>query len=79
MGKVIVVLDTPEETTDSGIFIPETARKSSTEAVVVASGHPDLTTGDKVLLAGEYVGASFTLSGVEYITVLVEEILVKVD
>lgn len=74
-GKVVVVLDAAESITENGLIIPEAARKPSTEATVVASGHPDVASGDRVILSGEYAGSAFTVDDVEYVAVVPEEIL----
>jgi co-chaperonin GroES (HSP10) len=74
-GKVVVTLRESEAFTATGLIIPEQHRKPSTEAIVVASSTDEVGIGDIVLLSGEYAGASFKLDGVEYVTVVLEEIL----
>jgi co-chaperonin GroES (HSP10) len=74
-GKVVVVLKEAEALTSTGLFIPEAARKPSTEATVVSSGVADVQEHDVVLLSSEYAGASFSIDGKDYVTVVAEEIL----
>lgn len=75
-GKAVVTLKPSEELSKYGLYIPETVRKApSIEAHVVASQIPDVAVGDLVLLSGEYAGSMFTIDGVEYVTVVTEEVL----
>lgn len=74
-GKAIVKLLPSESITEFGLIIPESSRKPSTHAIVVASKVADVAPGDEIILSGEYAGASFKYEGVEHITVLAEEIL----
>lgn len=74
-GKAVVKLFEPESITSFGLIIPESLRKPSTRATVIASGVEGVLEGDEVLLSGEYAGSSFKYEGVDYVTVVGEEIL----
>lgn len=78
-GKAIVKIDAPESITSTGIIIPESARENSDHATVVDSKVQDVEAGDRVLLSGKYAGSSFDIDGVEYVTVLAEEILAVIE
>ena len=77
--KAVVTLRPAEDTYAGGLVIPETHRKSNTQAVVVSSGIADVEVGDVILLSGEYAGASFSVDKVEYITVVADEILAVIE
>jgi chaperonin GroES len=84
--RILVKIQDPEETTKSGLYIPESARDNSIlEGVVLATGEGRLTDegkriklavrkNDKVLL-GKYAGSEFKLGGAEHRVVREEDIL----
>ena len=90
LGDRVVVRSTPgEETTKSGIVIPDTAKEKPQEGVVVAVGpgrvlddgkreHMDLGKGDKVLYA-KYAGTEFKIDGDELLIVSQKDILAIVE
>jgi chaperonin GroES len=90
LGDRVVIHPTPgEETTKSGIVIPDTAKEKPQEGKVVAVGpgrvlddgtreHMDLKSGDKVLYA-KYAGTEFKLEGDELLIVSQKDILAVVE
>jgi chaperonin GroES len=90
LGDRVVLQPTPrEETTKSGIVIPDTAKEKPQEGKVVAVGpgrilddgrreHMDLKSGDKVLYA-KYAGTEFKLDGEELLIVSGKDILAVVE
>ncbi len=85
----VVVRPTPgEETTKSGIVIPDTAKEKPQEGTIVAVGpgrvlddgtreQMDVTTGDKVLYA-KYAGTEFKIDGEELMIISHKDILAVV-
>jgi chaperonin GroES len=90
VGDKVVVQPTPrEETTKSGIVIPDTAKERPQEGKVVAVGpgrvlddgkreHMDLMPGDKVLYA-KYGGTEFKLDGEDLLIISAKDILAVVE
>jgi chaperonin GroES len=90
LGDRVVVRPTPgEETTKSGIVIPDTAKEKPQEGVIVAVGpgrvlddgkreQMDLGRGDKVLYA-KYGGTEFKLDGEDLLIVSHKDILAVVE
>jgi co-chaperonin GroES (HSP10) len=78
-GKVVVQLIEPETTSAAGLFLIEDARERSTTATVVSSGIMDINEGDTVLLSGPYAGAQYTVDGVDYLTVVGDEVLAVLE
>lgn len=70
--RVLVKADAAEETTASGIIIPDTAKEKPQhgEVVAVGTGKPDepltVKVGDKVLY-GKYAGTEITVEGEQYL------------
>lgn len=70
--RVLVKADAAEETTASGLFIPDTAKEKPQrgEVVAVGTGKKDepitVKVGDKVLY-GKYAGTEITVEGQEYL------------
>ncbi len=70
--RVLVKADAAEETTASGIIIPDTAKEKPQrgEVVAVGTGKKDepitVKVGDKVLY-GKYAGTEITIEGQEYL------------
>ena len=89
LGDRVVVRPTPgEETTKSGIVIPDTAKEKPQEGLIVAVGpgrvlddgkreHMDLKTGDKVLYA-KYAGTEFKIEGEDLMIISHKDILAVV-
>jgi chaperonin GroES len=78
LNKIVVRREDPEEITKGGIIIPETAKGKPTVGYVVAIG-PDvdpqqLDVGDKVFF-DQYVGTNFSLNGIEYVAMLMKDVL----
>lgn len=75
--RIVVEPDKGEERTESGLYIPESAKEKPQQGVVVAVGDGaykgdsdervplDVSVGDKVLY-GKYAGTDVKLSDVEY-------------
>jgi chaperonin GroES len=90
LGDRVVVQPTPgEETTKSGIVIPDTAKEKPQEGTILAVGpgrvlddgdreHMDLKPGDKVLYA-KYGGTEFKLDGVDLLIISHKDILAVVE
>ncbi len=90
LGDKVVVQPTPgEETTKSGIVIPDTAKERPQEGKVLAVGpgrvlddgkrEPiDLKPGDKVLYA-KYAGTEFKLEGEDLLIISGKDILAVVE
>lgn len=70
--RVLVKADAAEETTASGIIIPDTAKEKPQrgEIIAVGNGKKDepltVKVGDKVLY-GKYAGTEITIEGEEYL------------
>jgi chaperonin GroES len=70
--RVLVKADAAEETTKSGLFIPDTAKEKPMRGVIVAAGAGKkdepmtVKVGDKVLY-GKYAGTELTVEGEEFL------------
>jgi chaperonin GroES len=90
LGDKVVVQPTPrEETTKSGIVIPDTVKEKPQEGKVLAVGpgrilddgkreQMDLLPGDKVLYA-KYAGTEFKLDGEDLLIISGKDILAVVE
>ncbi len=90
LGDRVVVQPTPrEETTKSGIVIPDTAKEKPQEGKILAVGpgriledgkreQMDLMPGDKVLYA-KYAGTEFKLDGEDLLIISGKDILAVVE
>ena len=90
LGDKVVVQPTPrEETTKSGIVIPDTAKEKPQEGKVLAVGpgrvlddgkreQMDLMSGDTVLYA-KYAGTEFKLDGEDLLIISGKDILAVVE
>ena len=87
--RVVIQPSPHEETTKSGIVIPDTAKEKPQEGKVLAVGpgrvlddgkreHMDLKPGDKVLYA-KYAGTEFKLEGEDILIVSAKDILAVVE
>ena len=87
--RVVVQPAGREETTKSGIVIPDTAKEKPQRGNVVAVGQGrrdddgdripmDVAVGDQVLFA-KYAGTEFKYEDVEYLILSVKDILAKVE
>ena len=86
LGDRVVVRPTPgEETTKSGIVIPDTAKEKPQEGLIVAVGpgrildngkreQMDLKAGDRVLYA-KYAGTEFKIDGEDLMIISHKDIL----
>jgi len=83
--RVLIVRIEEEQTTSSGIIIPDTAKEKPQQGKVIAAGSGRLTEegtripmqvkeGDKVLF-GKYAGSEMKLDGVEYLIMREDDIL----
>jgi chaperonin GroES len=89
LGDRVVVRPTPgEETTKSGIVIPDTAKEKPQEGMILAVGpgrvlddgkreKMDVTKGDKVLYA-KYAGTEFKIDGEDLMIISHKDILAVV-
>ena len=70
--RVLVKADAAEETTKSGLFIPDTAKEKPMRGVIVAAGAGKkdepmtVKVGDKVLY-GKYAGTELSVEGEEFL------------
>ena len=90
LGDHVVIQPSPhEETTKSGIVIPDTAKEKPQEGKVLAVGpgrilddgtreQMDLKRGDKVLYA-KYAGSEFKLDGEDLLIISAKDILAVVE
>ena len=90
LGDRVVIEPTPrEETTKSGIVLPDTAKEKPQEGTIVAVGPGktlddgkreamDVKPGDKVLYA-KYAGTEFKIDGEELLIVSQKDILAIVE
>ena len=83
--RIVVKRLAEEETTRSGIIIPDSAKEKPQEGEVMAVGHGkrledgklaavDVKVGDRVLL-GKYSGNETKLEGTEYIIIREDDVL----
>lgn len=82
--RVLVRPDVAEETTSSGIIIPDTAKEKPQKGTVVAAGPGKVENGNKIemsvkkgdhILYGKYSGTEITLDGEEYLIMRESDIL----
>ena len=90
LGDRVVIKPTPrEETTKSGIVLPDTAKEKPQEGEIIAVGPGrtlddgkreamDVRSGDKVLYA-KYAGTEFKVEGEELLIVSQKDILAVVE
>lgn len=65
--RVVVKPDVAEETTASGLFIPDSAKeKPQTATVVAVSNITSLAVGEKVIY-GKYTGTEVNVEGEDYL------------
>ncbi len=87
--RVVVQPAEREETTKSGIVIPDTAKEKPQRGTIIAVGKGrrdddgdripmDVSVGDTVLFA-KYVGTEFKFEDEEYLILSEKDILAKVD
>ena len=81
--RVLVKPVDPVEKTQSGIFLPDTAKEKSQEGIVVAVGTDEdlqtkIKTGDKVLFA-KYGGTEIKIENVDHIILSRGDILAVVE
>ena len=87
--RVVVQPAEREETTKSGIVIPDTAKEKPQRGTIIAVGEGrrdddgdripmDVAVGDTVLFA-KYAGTEFKLEDEEYLILSEKDILAKVD
>ena len=87
--RVLVTIDEQEQTTASGLVIPETAKEKPQQGTVVAVGpgkrsdstgeliEVDVAAGDTVLFS-KYGGTEVKVEGVEYLILSARDILAKI-
>ncbi|MEX0594436.1 MAG: co-chaperone GroES [Balneolaceae bacterium] len=82
--RVLVRPDDAEETTSSGIIIPDTAKEKPQKGTVIAAGPGKVENGNKIemsvkkgdhILYGKYSGTEITLEGEEYLIMRESDIL----
>jgi len=75
--RVLVEMNDPEEITESGIIIPDSAKEKPQEGVVVAVGtddNIDVAVGDSILF-GKWSGTPIKVDGNEYLIIKESEIM----
>jgi len=86
---VVKALEAKEETTESGIVLPDSAKEKPQEGEVVAVGEGkklesgerlelDVSVGDKVVY-GKYAGTEIEFDGEEYLVISEKDILAIVE
>lgn len=90
LGERLIVKPIEEEqTTSSGIFLPDTAKEKPQEGEVVAVGPGrvtdegnrvpmELTTGDRIIYS-KYAGTEYKDAGEEYLILRESDVLAKVS
>ena len=84
LGDRVVIQPVEQESrTESGLYIPDTAKEKPQIGVVVAVGDSDedyitVEEGQKVLFP-KYGGTNITLGGVDYLIIEFEDLLAIVD
>ena len=85
IGERVLIKPAPEETkTRGGIYIPETAKETKKEGIVMAVGTTKegkelpLKTGDKILYGG-YSSDEFEIEGQKYVILELKDILAKLE
>ena len=81
--RVLVVPESEEETTASGIIIPETAKVKPRRGTVAAVGNDEdlqelIKEGDKILY-GKYAGDELSYDGTDYLILSQGDILAKLE
>ncbi|HJW50242.1 MAG TPA: co-chaperone GroES [Candidatus Limnocylindria bacterium] len=88
-SRVVIKALDREETTKSGIFLPDTAKEKPMEGRVLAVGPGDrdedgkrvpveLKEGERVLYQ-KYAGTEFKLDGEEYLILSEKDVLARID
>ena len=74
--KILVQRIEEEQTTSSGIILPDSAKEESSIAIVkaVANDVEEIKVGDKIVLS-QYGGTKLPLNGEEYLVLEAESIL----
>jgi len=85
-NRIIVLPDTPSDTSEGGIIIPDGAKERPNEAIVIAVGPgiweasitdyrvPDVEIGDKVMFA-KYAGIKINVDDVDYLIIKEPDII----
>ena len=79
-SQVIIELIPVEQTTKSGIIIPDTIKDAPLTGIIMAVGNGtkskpmELKVGDKVLF-GQYSGNDITIDGIKYIRQIQDNVL----
>lgn len=79
--RVLVKLETVEEKTAGGIFIPQTAQEKTQTGVVVEVGDDEMikvTSGDKVMY-DKYAGTQVKMDGDEHLLLRFSDILAVIS
>ena len=87
--RIVVKRVNEQETTQNGIFIPDSAKEKPQQGEVMAAGNGkrledgtvvklDVKTGDRILF-GKYSGNEIKLDGVEYIIMREDDVLGVLD
>ena len=86
--RIVVKPGESEETTASGLVIPDTAKEKPQQGLVVAVGPgrrddgkvvaPDVKKGDRVLF-GKYSGSEVQIDGEEHLIIREEDILAVIE
>lgn len=87
--RVVVLPDTPEDKTESGIYLPEAAKEKPQTGKVIAAGLGKLTdTGERgtlsvkkgdTVLFGKYAGSEVEIDGVEHKIMRESELLAIIE
>ncbi len=87
--RIVVLPDTADERTDSGIYLPEAAQEKPQTGKVIAAGPGKLTdTGERgalsvkkgdTVLFGKYAGSEVDIDGVEHKIMRESELLAIIE
>jgi chaperonin GroES len=78
--RILVERIEEEQKTASGIYIPDSAKEKSLEAIVkVVSADVEeegvIKVGDKIVIENNYSGTTISLAGVEYVVLETSDVL----
>ncbi|ACY48802.1 chaperonin Cpn10 [Rhodothermus marinus DSM 4252] len=82
--RVVIKPEPPEEKTESGLYIPDTAKEKPQRGTVIAVGPGRVENGTKIemsvkegdkVLYGKYAGTEITIDGEEYLIMRETDIL----
>ena len=76
--RIVVQPSDAEQTTASGLVIPDTAKEKPQEGIVLAVGPLDVAVGDTVIYS-KYGGTEVKLDGEEYLVLSARDVLALIE